>query len=91
MNVEHLIILGVDLNCWPGEQQLHKVVVTANLQEKEMVDYIHHVDHFDLRKVELQMVQTTASIRGVVLKSPPLVLTSSPLSRAPLFQLDPCF
>ena len=29
--------------------------------------------------------KTTASISGVVLKSPPLALTSSPLSRANLF------
>ena len=28
----HLVILGVDLNCWPGEQQLHQVVVTAHLE-----------------------------------------------------------
>ena len=29
---EYLVILGVDLNCRAGEQQLHEVVVAAHLQ-----------------------------------------------------------
>ena len=42
------------------------------------------------KRWKFQMVKTTASISGVVLKSPPLVLTSSPLSRAHLLQLCHC-
>ena len=42
------------------------------------------------KRWKFQMVKTTASISGVVLKSPPLVLTSSPLSRAHLLQLGHC-